>query len=244
MAIDDRRRSHTRSLRVASWKGDQRTALLTPVPTRPTPTGADIAAELDELARRGVSRAITAALHAPELTPFLANGFTEQDRLHLLRHDLTGLPERPSPSARIRRARLRDRATVLELDGRAFDDFWALDLDGLRDALAATPIRRFRVTHDRDGTITGYAITGRAGGRGYLQRLAVEPDRQGRGLGRALIVDALLWLRRAGAISALVNTQVSNEAAFALYRTCGFRPQPTGLTVLARDLTTTARTDP
>src|SRR5699024_106814 len=129
-----------------------------------------------------------------------------------------------TPSVRTRRARLRDRQPILDLDARAFEEFWALDIEGLKDALAATPVRRFRVTHGSDGAINGYAVTGRAGGRGYLQRLAVDPSSQGLGLGRALTLDSLLWLRRAGAASALVNTQVSNNRAYALYRSCGFVP--------------------
>ena len=42
-----------------------------------------------------------------------------------------------------------DRATVLALDRRAFDTFWGMDDAGLSEALAATPISRFRVAIDR-----------------------------------------------------------------------------------------------
>ena len=77
---------------------------------------------------------------------------------------------------------------------------------------------------------------GRAARRGYVQRLAVGPEAQGSGLGRALLVDGLRWLRRRGAARAVVNTQVDNERARALYESLGFRMAPSGLAVLGRDL--------
>ena len=75
-------------------------------------------------------------------------------------------------------------------------------------------------------------MTGRAGRQGYLQRLAVDPDTRRRGLGRALVVDALRWVRRTGGRSCLVNTQADNQDALVLYEACGFRRLPSGLGVL------------
>ncbi|MGH9274339.1 MAG: GNAT family N-acetyltransferase, partial [Acidimicrobiales bacterium] len=110
---------------------------------------------------------------------------------------------------------------------------------GLDDALGATPSARLRVVARVDGEgVIGYAITGRAGSRGYLQRLAVDPAAQRRGIGAALVIDGLRWLRRWGAHEVLVNTQVDNGAALALYEAMGFRRQPDGLAVLRRDLDT------
>ncbi len=229
MAADDRWWGARARLQVASWRGRDDTVVLSPVPDHPAPTVDDVRTEVADLATAGVSTVLTGALHHGELGPFLDAGFTVHERLHLLRHDLDAIVE-PSSPARLRRAWRRDHPAVLAIDGRAFDHFWALDRSGLDDAVRATPSARFRVAVD--GGIAGYAITGRAGSRGYLQRLAVDPDRHRRGLGTLLVADALLWLRRGGARVAVVNTQEGNEAALALYLATGFVPEPTGLTVL------------
>ncbi len=75
-------------------------------------------------------------------------------------------------------------------------------------------------------------MTGRAGTVSYLQRLAVRPDQQRRGMGSALVLDALHWAQRRGATSTLVNTQESNRSALALYEHLGFVREPDGLDVL------------
>jgi GNAT superfamily N-acetyltransferase len=237
MAIDDRRRVVHRSLQVSNWRGDERTAVLSPAPERPGPGPSTVAAEVTRLRERGIRRVLTGALHQAELGPFVANGFVEHEQLHLLRHDLVRLPDpEPVPT---RRARRRDLADVLDIDGRAFEPFWALDRRGIDDAIRATPTSRFRVSTDgRRGATTGYAVTGRSANRGYLQRLAVDPGRHRAGIGRALVADALHWLRRGGADVAVVNTQVQNTGALALYRSCGFVSEPAGLTVLTLDLAT------
>lgn len=223
-------------LLVSHWHGDARTVVLNPRIDRPPPAAADVAAELRRLAGIGVERVLTGALHAHELDPFLANGFVPHEHLVLLQHDLTAVP-RPGEAVRLRRAWRRDQPAVLDLDNRAFDRFWALDRAGLDDAVAATPVSRFRVAVERRGPVLGYAVTGRSGDRGYLQRLAVDPAHQRHGIGTALVADALAWLARAGARSAVVNTQDENSAALELYERCGFTVEPSGLTVLSWTVT-------
>ena len=124
---------------------------------------------------------------------------------------------------------------MLQVDAEAFPPFWRLDADGLHEARTATPFSRWRV--NRGVEVHAYSITGRAGSVGYLQRLAVAARRQGQGLGTLLVADTLVWLRRGGARTALVNTQPDNEPALALYQRCGFRMEPDRLAVLYRDLT-------
>lgn len=224
-------------LRVGPWRGDDRIAYLAPVGEGPAPTAEAVTRALAGLAGRGYREAVTAALGPVEAQGFLLAGFEVHERLHLLARDLTDLSDLPpAPSVSLRRGRRRDRPAVLEVDGRAFSAFWRLDEAGLDEALAATPSSRFRVADDVEAgavdAIAGYAVTGRAGRRGFLQRLAVDPACEGHGLGRALVLDGLTWLRRRGCDRVVVNTQEANGRALMLYEQLGFRRQHAGLAVL------------
>ncbi len=236
-----------RALRVRPWPVDPTTAHLVPSTNRRISSEA-LRRTLDELARAGYRRARTAALSPAEQRPFLDVGFEVDEHLHLLAHTLEDLPPRVGSDG-LRRARRADRPGVLAADAAAFAPPWQLDARGLAEALAATPTVRFRVGDDHghrvgddhghragEGGVAGYAITGRAGTRGYLQRVAVRPELAGRGLGRSLVTDALWWLRRRGTHRALVNTQEGNDAALHLYEAIGFRTEPEGLDVLGAPL--------
>ena len=235
MAVDDRARGDARALQVTAWRGQQQIALLSPAAGGPTPSADAVRIVVDRLRQSGVQRVLTGALHQREVPSFMDAGFGVHDHLHLLRHDLVKLPTTTS-TARVRRARRGDRAQVLHLDQRAFDAFWTLDDRGLTDAIRATPASRFRVATDGRGPVTGYTVTGLAADRGYLQRLAIDPDRHREGIGVSLVANALQWLVRRHARLAVVNTQEGNTAALGLYDACGFVLEPHGLTVLALDL--------
>lgn len=200
-----------------------------------SPRGAVGAATVDaclrNLGEQGYRSVITSALSLAEQQPFLDAGFDVAQTLHLLACDLTTV--RPPGRAPLRRGRRADREPALAVDHAAFSDFWRLDRRGLEDALSATPATRFRVSRNE---VVAYAVSGRAGSMGYLQRLAVHPGHQHEGLGRDLALDALWWMRRKGAKRALVNTQPDNAAALALYERLGFTCQPHGLAVLERSI--------
>jgi ribosomal protein S18 acetylase RimI-like enzyme len=217
--------------RLGSWRGARDVAYLAVGAQRP-PSAEVVDRCLRTLRGRGYQRVLTNALAPAEALPFVDAGFSVHERLHLLAHDLTDLP---AVGVESRRARAEDHERVLALDARAFREFWRLDADGLVQALDATPATRFRIVDGPDEPV-GYAVTGRADRRGYLQRVGVDPPAQGQGFGRALVVDALRWLRRHRAHDAVVNTQLDNVAALALYRSCGFRELPSGLCVMTRAL--------
>lgn len=223
--------------RAGRWRARGDLAYLVPLTPAHTLTVGALAKARAALGSQGFDEIVTAAVAPPERAAFLRDGFEEREHLHLLEHDLRGLPpnrrRRPGRrGTRIERGRARDRAEILDLDRRTFDDFWRLDDDGLTDAMEATPVSRLRVIRDRG--IVGYAVAGRAGHQGFLQRLAVDPAHEGAGLGSALVHDALHWMRRRGATVAWVNTQEANARALRLYEHLGFRPAEHQLTVLAR----------
>lgn len=216
-------------LRLAPWRGDPSVAELAPVLAGRPVAPESVARGLELVSGRGYRAVLTNALAPEEQHGYLRAGFAVHERLHLLIRDLRTLPPRPR-TPRLRRGRRADRRAILAVDHAAFEPFWRLDELGVLDAMRATPSSRLRVSA---GPRVAYAITGRAGARGYLQRLAVDPDHQGRGYGRALVLDALHWLARHGVTTAVVNTQESNVAALGLYGALGFVRQPEGLAVLS-----------
>ncbi|HEX9260722.1 MAG TPA: GNAT family N-acetyltransferase [Acidimicrobiales bacterium] len=180
----------------------------------------------------GVRDIVTGALTPGEEGPFVEAGFVERDRLHLLRRDLEGrLETAATGEAEIRKPRRHDWPAVVAVDARAFQPFWHLDAGGIEDAGRATPASLTRVA-TLDDRVVGYAVHGRSGRRGYVQRLAVDPDASGHGVGTALLLDGLGWMAERGAVEALVNTQTSNERALSLYLRNGFVLQQEPLLVL------------
>ena len=97
---------------------------------------------------------------------------------------------------------------------------WRRDL---ADALV-----RWRVAVD-DGVVVGFAGIGPSRdpvdpSLGELDTVAVSPDHWRRGVGRALMVDALEGLRSAGFASAVLWTLVDYPRGDAFYRSTGWRP--------------------
>lgn len=215
---------------VGPWHDDPTIAYVSVAPSASVLTSrAAVERCLHHLTEQGYQGAVSAALRANDAHVFHTAGFELKERLHVLRHDLSG--DLPHSEVPLRRARRRDRPQVLEVDRRAFEPFWHLGADGLDEALNATASVRFRVVDD--GDVLGYAVCGRALDIGYLQRLAVHPDHTRHGIGAALVVDGLRWLRRRRGRVMLVNTQESNTAALALYLRLGFTLDADHLTVMS-----------
>jgi ribosomal protein S18 acetylase RimI-like enzyme len=74
------------------------------------------------------------------------------------------------------------------------------------------------------GTVQGIC---ERSGMGAIQNLGVMPVHRGRGIGKALMVQALHGFRRAGLGRALLEVTAQNEAAVRLYRSVGFRCRKT-----------------
>ena len=74
------------------------------------------------------------------------------------------------------------------------------------------------------------------GSSGYVQRVAVRRDQRRRGVARALVIDALAWMRVRPLTAAYVNTGLDNAAALALYEDLGFERLDERLTIAARDI--------
>lgn len=223
--------------RAGPWRGRRDVAYLSPKTGGPTPTAGFVACCLERLAAGGFSHVVTSALAPLDQAAFLRAGFQVEEQLRVLVHDLRRLqPIRPLAGVTMRRARHEDLDGVLAVDHLAFEPFWQLDEVGLAEAVSATAHSRFRVASTQTLAVVGYLVIGRAGGNGFVQRLAVHPAHQGKGIGRALVLDGLRWLRRWRVGAAYVNTQTANERAFGLYSSIGFRTDSSALSVLSAGL--------
>lgn len=245
--------------RAGPWRGRRDVAYLAPLAGGPTPSSGFVECCLDRLAASGFTQVVTSALTPCDQAAFLGAGFQVEERLRVLAHDLRHLrPAPPLHGIALRRGTANDWPELLDVDHLAFEPFWRLDEAGLDEAISATPHTRVRVAlrqapaivsggTDRGsggvlggaagsaevGRVVGYAVTGRALGRGFVQRLAVHPAHQGAGVGSALVLDGLRWLRRWRVESAFVNTQTANHRAFGLYQSLGFRADAGALSVLS-----------
>lgn len=115
-----------------------------------------------------------------------------------------------------------DLPEVLRIDAAAFDEFWRFDARALEEAMAATPRSMLQVVRAPDDGLAGFAVSGVGTTLAYLQRVAVDPRFQGRGIGRSLVRSSARWARSEGASSLLLNTQVGNDPAMRLYESEGF----------------------
>jgi ribosomal protein S18 acetylase RimI-like enzyme len=190
---------------------------------------------LATLAAEGYREVLTAPVAPPHSETLRRHGFQPLERLEVLARSLPARLRPTGGSIVTRRARRGDRERLPDLDAAAFAPFWQLGPVGIADAIDATPHARVSVVGHGDD-LAGYAIFGRAGTVGYVQRLAVAPLHRAQGIGRALMLDGLAWLARRRVQTVFVNTQHDNTIALALYESLGFRRQPTGLQILALPL--------
>jgi ribosomal protein S18 acetylase RimI-like enzyme len=217
--------------RVRPWPYAPDAAQLVVYRSSAVPTEHDVHGWLSQLGA-GITLVRTGALGATTAAVFRAVGFQEVQRLALLQHRTPAAAGAASPGG-TRRMRGSELTTCAELDSTAFAPPWSLDAASLDDACRATARHRARVVRERRGVV-GFAISGRDGTDGYLQRLAVTPRHQGRGVGSALVLDALRWCAEQGAHRVLVNTHVENDRALQLYRRLGFDDLEEQLVVLER----------
>ena len=132
---------------------------------------------------------------------------------------------------RLRPASERDLATAAAIEQAAFTPHWWQSTATLRRRAASSS--HFTVA-ELAGAVAGYAQGEVHPPAAHLNRIAVHPAHQGRGLGTLLLCDALRAFWRQGARHVTLNTQADNARSHQLYRRFGF--EPTGDSVAAWQL--------
>jgi len=155
--------------------------------------------------------------------------FRPHAELALLRLDLGQV--RP-PSHLVVTGSNSDIREALRIDTASFEEFWRFDRNAMEEAMSSTRNSVIHVVRKAGGGLAGFAITGVGVTIAYLQRLAVDPACQNRGIGSSLVRSSARWAQREGARSLMLNTQLENEPAIRLYESEGFRILSEPLAVL------------
>ncbi|HHY55154.1 MAG TPA: GNAT family N-acetyltransferase [Chloroflexi bacterium] len=132
----------------------------------------------------------------------------------------------------IRDATPADLEPLARLDSVTFAPLWHYSQRHLQEALLHGPLL---VAH-RDSAVIGYCALLIESATCTIARLAVHPDHQRQGCGRALLIAALQLAQQWGCSRALLNTQADNYRSQQLYRSLGFRPTGEAFAVFVLDL--------
>jgi ribosomal protein S18 acetylase RimI-like enzyme len=140
----------------------------------------------------------------------------------------------PAPDHLVIAGDLSDLREALRIDEAAFEPFWRFDRSALLEAIESTNRSAIHVVRWPGKGLAGYAITGIGAALAYLQRVAVDPRWQRRGIGRSLVRTSARWAERQGAKALVLNTPTENRVAGALYDAEGFHRLRDPLAVLGR----------
>ena len=136
--------------------------------------------------------------------------------------------EPSAPRITLRSAAEADLAAIAAIDRAAFEPHWWRSEATVRRR--ATTASRFTVAEYR-GEVVGYTERELHLPMAHLDRIAVRPHVQGRGVGALLLSDALHTVWQVGARTVSLNTQRHNDRSRRLYDRFGFKPTGDVVTV-------------
>ena len=124
-----------------------------------------------------------------------------------------------SDSFHFRNMKPSDFEGVFSLDQKCFSPAWQLSLTSMENAFKQAGYATIIETNQQ---IVGYQITTESLSSAHLARIAVDPDLQGKNLGKSILNDLLLFYTHSGIHRFTVNTQDVNYKSQALYHQAGF----------------------
>ncbi len=186
-----------------------------------------------QLSRRGVKQLAVygTALWLPPL--LLRFQFQRVDWIVTLERPARPLSNLLMPAATMRPVTAADLPALAVLDEAAFEPPYQLASGELIEYMVTSG---FFTVAESGGQLAGYACADVVGAEGQIIRLAVHPEAQRRGIGRALLNAALTYCQAHEARLAIINTQDSNRPALQLYEAAGFRRVGRRVPVLVRSL--------
>lgn len=156
---------------------------------------------------------------------YAAVGFEDIEQIIIYEiHNLRPPRHRPlTPTfERIDMSNASQRNELIELDHATFPWLW-LNSSAEFDNYAAANGVAIEMARDSDGQPLAYVGYTRLRGWGHLDRIAVSPAAQGRGLGRVALEYAVARMVGLGARRVGLSTQADNHVSRKLYESFGFR---------------------
>ncbi len=186
--------------------------------------------------QQGFERLFSPLVPKEHAAPYERSGLTPAQEIVVYRLECLASPPRagslsPAPASlpqslptgiRLTVGTLADLPAVRAVDVQAFDDFWRYDEPLLERYMASD---RVGLAY-RDQQVVGYTLSTLHGPEATLGRLAVTPAEQGRGIGAALLAEAIAAAARDGARGITLCTQAENAASRRVYCTAGFKESP------------------
>ncbi len=160
--------------------------------------------------------------------------FRRFDQVITLRRDARPLPHYTAQGISLLPSTPGDLDKVIAIDQSTFSAPWQMSADEIRRAerlassltLATLP----------DGRAVAFQLSTLYFDGAHLARLAVLPEVQGRGIGRALVSDLIHRFARRSVYTITVNTQESNAQSRHIYGQLGFERTGYDLPVYVIDL--------
>lgn len=170
--------------------------------------------------------------------PLLRAGFERSEWIVTLeRHPRPLADLRPGP-VQIRPVQPGELGQLVALDAATFDPPYQLASGELIELMVTCG--HFVVAESAADAgpagLVGYACADVLGDTGQIIRLAVHPNAQHQGIGRALLNAGLAYCSAAGARRVTINTQESNATSLRLYEQFGFRRVGGRVPLLVRTL--------
>jgi ribosomal protein S18 acetylase RimI-like enzyme len=115
-----------------------------------------------------------------------------------------------------------DEQAVVELWEKVFpgDPPWNKPIDVIRNKLAIQPAWFFVCSHRKH--VVGTVLAGYDGVRGWVQKVAVDPEHRRQGIASLLMSTAERALREAGCPKLNLQTRTENSSAIEFYKEAGY----------------------
>ena len=141
------------------------------------------------------------------------------------------MPQVSNPEISLRIPSKTDDSEIAAINRAAFSPHWWHSEKTVRHRIASAP---YFIIAEVQNCVAGYVEGKINPPKAHLNRIAVHPTYQKRGIGAKLLSEALRAFWRNGVEEVTLNTQHDNHPARRLYHRFGF--EPTGESVLAWEL--------